>query len=172
MMVREQKKMRDALEKIAALPTDQLASPEQCAAVVLAMDALFEDGEDGEKKAAQQINLSTTMNDKPALESSEVVTSKGIGSSALLDSFHQYIPELWTVEKDAIYAAKGALADGIEYTRELLANHDRDLGRNHRSNKIAAEHMEKAIRGMQAALLGLRPAVQSAVPNIRRSEAP
>jgi hypothetical protein len=38
--LRERNKMRDALEKIAALPTDQLASPEQCSAVVLAMDAL------------------------------------------------------------------------------------------------------------------------------------
>lgn len=40
MWVRERNKMQDALEKIAALPTDQLASPEQCSAVVLAMDAL------------------------------------------------------------------------------------------------------------------------------------
>jgi len=32
----------------------------------------------------QQINLPNTMNDKPASESPEVVTSKGIGSSALL----------------------------------------------------------------------------------------
>jgi hypothetical protein len=89
------------------------------------------------------------------------------GSTALLSSVQQYIPELWTVEKDAIYAAKGALSDGIEYARELLANHDRDRGRNHRSNKIAAEHMEKAIRGMQAALLGLRPAAQSSAPNVQ-----
>jgi len=111
------------------------------------------------------------MNDTPASESTEIATSKGIGSSALLGSVQQYIPDLWTVGKDAIYAAKGALADGIEYTRELLANHDRDLGRNHRSNKIAAEHMEAAIRGMQAALLGLRPAVQSSVPNVKVSNA-
>lgn len=104
------------------------------------------------------------MNDTPASEPTEVVTSKGIGSSAMLGS-GQYITEFWTVEKDAINAAKGALADGIEYTRELLANHDRDRGRNHRSNKIAAEHMEAAIRGMQAALLGLRPAAKFSVPN-------
>ncbi|RRJ97838.1 hypothetical protein Ga0100231_005100 [Opitutaceae bacterium TAV4] len=31
---------RSALEKIAALPTDQLASPDQCNAVAIAMDAL------------------------------------------------------------------------------------------------------------------------------------
>ena len=97
------------------------------------------------------------MNDKPASESSEVVTSKGIDSSALFGSV-SYIPELWAVEKDAIYAARSALTDGIEYTRELLANHDRDLGRNHRSNKVAAEHMEKAIAAMQCALIGLRRA--------------
>jgi len=37
-----------ALKKIAALPTDQLASPNQCAAVVIAMDALagMENGRD------------------------------------------------------------------------------------------------------------------------------
>lgn len=73
-------------------------------------------------------------------------------------SFVGYTPELWTVRKDDIYAARTALTDGIAYTRELLANHDRDLGRNHRSNKIAAEHMEKAIAAMQCALIGLRPA--------------
>lgn len=73
-------------------------------------------------------------------------------------SFTGYQPELWTMRKDDIYAARMALTDGIAYTRELLANHDRDLGRNHRSNKIAAEHMEKAITAMQCALIGLRPA--------------
>jgi hypothetical protein len=35
----------------------------------------------------QPINLSNTMNDKPASESTDVVTSKGIGSSALLACF-------------------------------------------------------------------------------------
>ena len=39
---RENFKMKEALAKIANLPTDQLASPEQCVAVVLAMDALSE----------------------------------------------------------------------------------------------------------------------------------
>lgn len=78
-------------------------------------------------------------------------------------------PELWTVEKEAICAAKGALADGIEYTRELLANHDRNRGRDHRSNKVAAENMEAAIRGMQVALIGLRPASQSSMPNAKSS---
>lgn len=33
-------KLREALGKIAAMPTDQLASPNQCAAVILATDAL------------------------------------------------------------------------------------------------------------------------------------
>jgi hypothetical protein len=100
----------------------------------------------------------TTPTPSPTTGTAEAknATSPQIGSSASLGSVEQYIPELWTVEKDAIYAAKSALADGIEYTRELLANHDRDLGRNHRSNKIAAEHMEAAIRGMQAAIIGLR----------------
>jgi hypothetical protein len=82
------------------------------------------------------------------------VSSLSTGSAP---SFTGYKPELWTMRKDDIYAARMALTDGIAYTRELLANHDRDLGRNHRSNKIAAEHMEKAIAAMQCALIGLRP---------------
>lgn len=77
----------------------------------------------------------------------------------------EYQPEMWTVRKDDIYAAHAALRDGIEYTRELLANHDRDLGRDHRSNRIAAEHMEKAIAGMQCALIGLRAAPAQDDPN-------
>ena len=64
--------------------------------------------------------------------------------------------ESWQIPKDDVLAAHAALRDGIEYTRELLARHDRDLGREHRSNRIAAEHMEKAIVGMQCALIGLR----------------
>jgi hypothetical protein len=68
----------------------------------------------------------------------------------------EYQPEIWAVKKDDIYAARSALTDGIAYTKELLANHDRDLGRTHRSNKIAAEHMERAIKDMQCALIGLR----------------
>lgn len=39
---RENARMKKVLEKISNLPTDQLASPEQCVAVVLAMDALSE----------------------------------------------------------------------------------------------------------------------------------
>ena len=67
-----------------------------------------------------------------------------------------YRPELCYVRKDDIYAARMALTDGVAYTQELLANHDRDLGRKTRSNKVAAEHMEKAIAAMQCALIGLR----------------
>ena len=82
-------------------------------------------------------------------------------------SFTGYKPELWTMRKDDIYAARMALMDGIAYTRELLANHDRDLGRNHRSNKIAAEHMEKAIASMQCALIGLRAAPAESLENVQ-----
>lgn len=39
----------------------------------------------------QPINLPKTMNDKPASESPEVVTSKGIGSSALLASVELHV---------------------------------------------------------------------------------
>jgi hypothetical protein len=39
-MEQEALRLRAALEKISRLPTDQMASGEQCAAVVLAMDAL------------------------------------------------------------------------------------------------------------------------------------
>lgn len=96
------------------------------------------------------------MNDQKQTQN---VTAVGVGSTAFLGSvpIQEYKPELWTVDKSAIYAAKTALADGIEYTRELLANHDRDKGRGLRSNKVVAEHMEASISGMQVALIGLRP---------------
>lgn len=68
----------------------------------------------------------------------------------------EYQPEVWTVKKDAIYAAKSALAEGAAYTQELLANHDRDLGRTTHSNKLTAGHMEKAIADMLRAMTGLR----------------
>jgi hypothetical protein len=67
----------------------------------------------------------------------------------------EYQPEIWAVKKDDIYAAKSALTDGIAYAKELLSNHDRDLGRAHRSNKIAAEHMEQAIKDMENVLARL-----------------
>jgi len=46
-----------ALRKIASLPTDQLASPNQCSAVVIAMDALpntaIRHGEDGFRQSRE-----------------------------------------------------------------------------------------------------------------------
>lgn len=93
-------------------------------------------------------------NDNKTNDSVQQTGLAGVASSGL----QEYQPEMWTVRKDDIYAAHAALRDGIEYTRELLAIHDRDLGRDHRSNRIAAEHMEKAIAGMQCALIGLRAA--------------
>lgn len=56
-----------------------------------------------------------------------------------------YQPELWLVEKDAIYAARYALEDGLESAQELLAKHDADLGRSIPKNRREAERLEKVI---------------------------
>jgi hypothetical protein len=55
----------------------------------------------------QQINLSKTMNDTPASESSEVVTSKGIGSSALLGFFI----------RDCVNVAVTKIVDDVSWNR-------------------------------------------------------
>lgn len=68
-----------------------------------------------------------------------------------------YQPEMWTLTKDAILAARDALKIGIENTEELLADYDSNLGRDTRSNRIRAERMEEEIAQMKRALEGLKP---------------
>ena len=54
------------------------------------------------------------MNDKPASESPEVVTSKGIGSSALLDSFSGYAIR----PPDGVWDDDFPIKDSVAYTEE------------------------------------------------------
>ena len=67
-----------------------------------------------------------------------------------------YLPEIWRVEKDVIYAAIPAVENGLEYARECLAQHDAALGRTTLKNKAWAETMEKDIRHMERTLELLR----------------
>lgn len=67
-----------------------------------------------------------------------------------------YQPEIWQVEKDVIYAAIPAVESGLEYAKELLATHDRDLGRTTLKNKTWAETIEADIRHMTRTLEMLR----------------
>jgi hypothetical protein len=64
----------------------------------------------------------------------------------------QYVQELWTVPKDTIYAAITAVKNGVEYTRECLATHDRNLGRSTKQNFTWAVTMEEYIRQMEVTL--------------------
>ena len=67
-----------------------------------------------------------------------------------------YIPEVWFVAKDVIYAAIPAVESGLEYARECLTTHDSALGRTTHKNKTWAETMEKDIRHMESTLAVLR----------------
>ena len=67
-----------------------------------------------------------------------------------------YQPEIWAMSKDRIYAAQEALRIGIENSEELLADFDARLGREHRSNRIAAERMEQEIELMKKALADIQ----------------
>jgi len=67
-----------------------------------------------------------------------------------------YIPEVWRVKKDVIYAAIPAVESGLEYARECLAAHDSALGRTTRKNRTWAETMERDIRHMVRTLAMLR----------------
>jgi hypothetical protein len=67
-----------------------------------------------------------------------------------------YQPEIWQVEKDVIYAAIPSVEAGLEYAKELLAAHDRDLGRTTLKNKTWAETIEADIRHMTRTMEMLR----------------
>ena len=68
----------------------------------------------------------------------------------------QYQPEYLTIEKSDIYAAREALRNGIEYSEELLAKKDWELGREHKSNRETAERIERDIAAMRMALIKLK----------------
>ncbi len=63
-----------------------------------------------------------------------------------------YIPEIWQVCKDTIYAAIAAVEDGLEFAHEVLVAHDTNLGRDMKKNKVWAETIEASIRQMELTL--------------------
>jgi len=67
-----------------------------------------------------------------------------------------YQPEMWSVQKDVIYAAIVDIADGIEFADELLCTHDRDLGRSTKKNREWAETLEQSIAHMKRTLEQLK----------------
>ena len=79
----------------------------------------------------------------------------GLGA-APCSALDGYIPEIWRVEKDVIYAAIPAVESGLEYARECLTTHDSALGRTTHKNKTWAEAMERDIRHMERTLAMLR----------------
>ena len=48
-----------------------------------------------------------------------------------------YVPEIWRVEKDTIYAAIPTVESGLGYARECLAHHEEVLGRTTLKNKTS-----------------------------------
>jgi|688.fasta_scaffold441956_2 hypothetical protein len=107
-------------------------------------------------------------NQKPP--ANENVASTRLVSIALLGSVFnfmitEYQPELWTVQKDDIYAAIHALDAGLEHTRSLLGDHDVALGRTTRKNKMWAEQLERDVENMERTLTRLRKYGPHTVPS-------
>lgn len=63
-----------------------------------------------------------------------------------------YTPELWTIRKDYIYAAQGALADAIEYIKECQATHEANLGETTLKNRMWADRMRADLLKTEQAL--------------------
>jgi hypothetical protein len=70
--------------------------------------------------------------------------------------FTEYQPELWTVQKDDIYAAIHALDAGLEHTKSALIEHEVNYGRMTLKNRLWAEQIEKDIEVIELALERLR----------------
>ena len=94
------------------------------------------------------------MNTKSVIQPK--VGQSGDSLDGIVGQFSEYQPEMWTVEKDTIYAARNAVEAGLEYARECLAQHESILGRTTYKNKSWAETMEDDIRRMECALDDLR----------------
>ena len=90
-----------------------------------------------------------------ATPQAEPRSDTAVGSNPLLVPTC-YQPEIWQVEKNVIYASIPAVEAGLEYANELLAAHDRDLGRTTLKNKTWAETIEADIRHMSRTLEMLR----------------
>ena len=78
-------------------------------------------------------------------------TAQGPLDAATCSAFTGYIPEVWSVKKDAIES-------GLEYARQCLCDHDAALGRTTHKNRTWAETIEGDIRQMENArdLLSVR----------------
>ena len=63
-------------------------------------------------------------------------TSEPLPASVLLGPL-AYVPEIWRVEKDTIYAAIPTVESGLGYARECLAHHEEVLGRTTLKNKTS-----------------------------------
>jgi len=57
-------------------------------------------------------------------------------------------PETWTMPTATVEEVRECLMIGIEYTREVLARLDAEVGRKHRSNILNANRIEKEITRM------------------------
>ncbi len=90
----------------------------------------------------------------------QVESDKAIGplDAAAGSAFTGYIPEVWSVKKDAICAAIHAIESGLEYARQCLCDHDAAMGRTTHKNRTWAETIEGDIRQMENAcdLLSVR----------------
>lgn len=75
-----------------------------------------------------------------------------------------YIPEIWQVKKDTVYAAITAVDFGLEYARECLADHDMLNGRMIHRHKRWAETMESHIQQMERTLKELRECGPDSAP--------
>ncbi len=82
----------------------------------------------------------------------------------------EYQPEKWTVYKDDVYAAIDALDAGIEFSRELLADHHERLGRTTAKNRWWAEVLERGIEKMEKSRERLRCYSEHAMPKPNAEE--
>lgn len=64
----------------------------------------------------------------------------------------EYIPEMWTIEKDLVRGLAFSVEAGLEYAQECLIRHDQELGRTTKKNKSWAEIIERDINYMKAML--------------------
>ena len=101
-------------------------------------------------------------------EAHTVPDSERKGGCSAMDgsAFTGYIPEVWSVKKDAICAAIHAIESGLEYARQCLSDHDAALGRTTHKNRTWAETIECDIQQMEHAL-DLLPVSQ---PNVKTQQ--
>ena len=94
----------------------------------------------------------STPTDTPPEASNVPDSERKGGCSAMAGSaFTGYVPEVWSVKKDAIYAAIHAIESGLEYARQSLTDHDAALARTTHKNRTWAETIEGDIRQMENA---------------------